>query len=143
MAFEPIQSTLNSPNVNLKVNSLKDLRQQQRLNKMLNSPVSIPGEYKANKKVSRCAKDFWQTLNLLSGVDRRSWWKQEKMAELTGQSARSIRRYIKELVEAGWLQVGKRNKSQVNLYTLINPEGYIDPREKSAKIKSMLMEKRR
>ncbi len=142
MSLEPIQSNLNSQNISLKVNSLKDLRQQQRLNKMLKRPVSLPGEYKLNKNVTKGAKDFWLTLNLLSGVDRRSWWKQEKLAELVGRSTKSIGRYVKELVEVGWLKKGKRNKSRVNLYTLINPEGYLDPREKSAKNKSIMMEKR-
>jgi len=140
MALEPIQSALNSQNINIKINSLKDLRQQQRLNKMLKMPVSIPGEYKANKKVSRAAKDFWQTLNLLSGVDRRSWWKQEKMSELTGLSSRSIRRRIKKLVELGWLEKKTMGESHVNIYTLINPEGYQDPREKSAKNKSIMID---
>ena len=146
MAFESIKSVLPTPpprNLNIKINSRQDLRKQQRLNKMLNMPVSLPGAYKISKQVSRPAKDFWQTLNMLSGVDRRSWWKQEKLAELTGQSTRTIGRHVKELVEVNWLIVGKRNKSQVNLYTLVNPDGYIDPRERSAKNKSIMMDKNR
>jgi len=146
MAFESIKSILPSPpprNLDIKINSREDLKKQRHINKMLNMPVSLPGAYKMNKNVSRPAKDTWMTLNQLSNIDRRSWWTQEKMAELTGQSARTIRRHIKELVEVGWLRKGKKRNSRVNVYTLENPAGYIDPRERSAKNKSIMMDRNR
>lgn len=140
MSFEPIQSSFDPKRINLKTKSAKDLRRQENLNKMLKRPVSMPGEYKISKKVSKPAKDFWQTLNLLSNPRRESWWRQEELAELIGVSTRSIGRYIAKLIKAGWLRVEKKGKSRVNLYILINPEGYVDPREKSARKKSIAME---
>jgi hypothetical protein len=124
-----------------KIESKEDLKLNDKLKKMLERPISLPGEYLLSKRVPAGAKIFWLHLNLVSNIDGESWWYQENMARIFRLSESKIKRYVKKLKEVGWLEVGKHKKSRSNLYKLIWPETCKNPRilaaQKKAKIRDL------
>ena len=118
--------------------SKEDLKKNSRIEKMLKRPISIPGEYLLSGKVNDGDKVFWQFLNLLSDTFGTSWWKQENMMKITGLSESKMKRNIRKIKDAGWLEVTKRLES--NRYGLIWPESCPNPRIIGAKKNSEMEE---
>ena len=115
----------------------KDLEKINKIEKMFMRPISIPGEYLLSGKANDGDKIFWQFLNLLADTFGTSWWKQEDMIKITGLSESKMKRNIKKLKFAGWLEVEKRLES--NKYRLIWPKSCSNPRITGAK-KNLEME---
>jgi hypothetical protein len=117
-----------------------DLDKIKRMEKMLKRPISIPGEYLLSGKVKDGDKIFWQFLNLVADIYGKSWWKQAHMIKITGISESTLKRNIKKLKAAGWLEVEKLEKEDSNRYKLIWPESCPNPRIAGAKKNSQMQE---
>lgn len=116
-----------------------DLDKIKRIEKMLKRPIGIPGEYLLSGKVNDGDKVFWQFLNLVADIYGKSWWKQADMIKITGISESTLKRNIKKLKDAGWLEVEKL-KDNSNRYRLVWPESCPNPRITGAKKNSQMQE---
>jgi len=111
------------------IKSPEDLRREAGLSKMLKRPACIPGEYLRDKTVTKGAKMVWLFLYLVSNKNSESYWKQRRMAEALGFSLERIKDHLKALIIKGWLKRRKKENSQSKIYTLVWPDGCINPRK--------------
>lgn len=109
------------------IKSKKDWEFASRLLTMLKRPISIPGEYLHDQKISSGAIRLWLCYNLISDKYGRSWWHQDKIANVFGLSIPSIRRHTAELIKAGYMENLKGEKGQ-NIIKLIWPDNCPNPK---------------
>ena len=110
-----------------KIESKKDWEFSSRLLSMLKRPISIPGEYLYDQKVSSGALRYWLCLNIVSNKYGDSWWHRDKMANIFGLSIQNIERHTAELIKAGYMENLKGENGQ-DIKRLIWPDNCPNPK---------------
>ena len=139
--FVSIQSTLTERGKGIK--SKKDIDRIFLLKKFKNNYwTGIPNKLLFDENIHYSVKFFWMLLQETGDANGYSYYNQENLATLVNKNVKSVQRYDKKLVEAGWLksEPGKGHASK-DYYTIWRPN-CPNPKQASAIKKSKQDDKR-
>lgn len=88
--------------------------------------TAIPNELSRDPDLSHGAKMTWIILKGYDWKDEGAFASRQKVADLVGQSIGQTRRYLQELVKAGWLEI-EATEGEANIYTLQVPRLVSEP----------------
>lgn len=86
--------------------------------------AKIPMELVADSTITAQAKIIYGVMALHARREGCCWMLQETLAEETGTDLRTVKRRVKELMDAGWLKSDRRGWGKSNRYHFLMPKSF-------------------